>query len=248
MGLLTPIFCIGIVVAAIKFWPRRKSSPLALYLFCMSAPLLAGCLLYSLRTRVQPNWIAPAVLPAIALMALTLEPRRKWLTAGIGFGLAAIVLGHETRLIGEISGYSLPPELDPLRRVRGWKSAAETVEAERQRLTSDGKPCFVIGDHYGITSLLTFYTPAAKAAASQGPGIYCLAADEPTNQFSFWPGYSARQGESAVFVQKTDEPQAAPPRLQRQFESVTDLGMRRVYDDHGVVIRRIQLFACRNLR
>ena len=181
-------------------------------------------------------------------MALILEARRKWLTAGVVFGLAAIVLGHETRLIEEITGYSLPPKLDPLRRVRGWKSAAETVETERQRLTNDGKPSFVIGDHYGITSLLTFYTPAARATASQSDLIYCLSADEPTNQFSFWPGYSPRQGESAIFVQKTDEPHPPPPRLQRQFESVTDLGMRRVYDDHGVVIRRIQLFACRNLR
>ena len=248
MGLLTPIFCIGIVVAMIKFWPRRHKSPLALYLFCMSAPLLAGCLLYSIRTRVQPNWIAPAALPAVALMALTLEARRKWLTAGIVFGLAVIVLGHETRLIEEITGYSLPPKLDPLRRVRGWNSAAETVEIERHRLTNEGKPSFVIGDHYGITSLLTFYTPTAKAAAAENSGIYCLATDEPANQFSFWPGYSARQGESAIFVQKTDEPHPPPPRLHRQFESVTDLGMRRVYDDHGMVIRRIQLFACRKLR
>jgi hypothetical protein len=248
IGLLTPIFCVGIVVAAIEFWRRRQNSPLALYLFCMSAPLLAGCLFYSLLARVQPNWIAPAILPAVALMALSLEARRKWLTAGMVFGLAAIVLGHETRLIEEISGKSLPPTLDPLRRVRGWTSAAETVESERQRLTSDGKPCFVIGDHYGITSLLTFYTPAARAMASQNPGIYCLTADEPTNQFSFWPGYSARKGESAIFVQKTDEPHPPPPRLQRQFESVIDLGMRPVYDNHGVVIRRIQLFACRNLR
>ena len=248
IGLLTPIFCIGIVLAALKFWPRRQSSPLALYLFCMSMPLLVGCLLFSLRARVQPNWIAPAVLPAIALMAITFQGRRKWLTAGIAFGLAAVVLGHETRLIGEITGFSLPPKLDPLRRVRGWKSAAETVETERQRLTSEGKPAFVIGDHYGITSLLTFYTPTAKAAAARAPIIYCVASDEPVNQFYFWPGYSARKGEDAIFVQKTDEPHPPPRRLRQEFETVSDLGMRPVYDNHGVEIRRIQLFACRRLR
>ncbi|MGZ5019052.1 MAG: glycosyltransferase family 39 protein [Chthoniobacterales bacterium] len=250
LGLLTPIFCIGIIAAAFKFWARRQSAPLALYLFCMSMPLLAGCLMYSLRTRVQPNWIAPAVLPAIALMAITFESRqlRAWLTVGIAIGLAAVVLVHETRLIGELTGYPLPPKVDPLRRVRGWKSAAATVEEERQRLTSDGKPVFVIGDHYGITSLLIFYTPAAQAAVTSAPMIYCLDADEPENQFYFWRGYSAREGDDAIFVQKTDEPHPPPPRLLQEFETVDDLGMRQVYDDHGLEIRRIQLFACRRLR
>ena len=248
MGLLTPIFCVGIGVAAYKFWPRRQSSPLMLYLFCMSIPLLVGCLLFSLRARVQPNWIAPAVLPAIALMAITLQDRKKWLTAGIAIGLTVVVLGHETRLISEITGFSLPMKLDPLRRVRGWKSAAETVEAERQRLASEGNSVFVIGDHYGVTSLLTFYTPAAKAAATGAPMIYCISADEPANQFYFWPGYSARQGEDAIFVQKTDEPRPPPHRLQQEFEVVSDLGMRPVFDDHNREMRRIQLFACRRLR
>jgi len=214
----------------------------------MSVPLLAGCLLFSLRARVQPNWIAPAVLPAIALLAITLQDRRKWLTAGVAIGLAVVVIGHETRLISELTGFSLPPKLDPLRRVRGWKSAAETVEAERQRLASEGNTVFVIGDHYGITSLLTFYTPAARAGATHTPIIHCLSADEPTNQFYFWPGYSARQGEDAIFVQKTDEPRPPPLRLLQEFETVSDLGMRSVFDAHNREMRRIQLFACRRLR
>jgi hypothetical protein len=82
----------------------------------------------------------------------------------------------------------------------------------------------------------------------RAPSIYAISSDEPGNQFYFWPGYSNRKGESAIFVVKTDTPRAAPFRLQQEFESVTDLGMRAIYDQHRGEIRRIQLFACRRLR
>ncbi|HEX8678983.1 MAG TPA: glycosyltransferase family 39 protein [Chthoniobacterales bacterium] len=251
-ALITPIFFVGITAAAITLWRNKQRSPFALYLFCMSTPLLLGCALYSLVARVQPNWIVPAILPAIALMVVTFEPHRDrlrgWLAAGVGVGVLLVVLAHETMLIRRLTGYALPPKLDPLRRVLGWKSAAETVEAERRRLAAEGNPVFVIGAHYGITSLLTFYTPGARQADTRTPFIYSISSDEPRNQFYFWPGYSDRKGQDAIFVEKADAAGPPPLRLREEFESVTDLGLRAVYDKDRGEIRRIQLFACRRLR
>ncbi|HEV3409475.1 MAG TPA: hypothetical protein VG095_04230, partial [Chthoniobacterales bacterium] len=245
-------FFVGIVAAAVSVWRNKQRSAFSLYLFCMSVPLLLGCAVYALVARVHPNWPAPAILPAIALMVVTFDARREqlrwWLGAGVAFGLVLIVFAHDTLLIRRLTGYSLPPKLDPLRRVLGWKSAAEVVEAERRQLANEGTPVFVIGAHYGITSLLTFYTPAAREGATHSPYIYSISSDEPRNQFYFWPGYSERKGENAIFVTKSETPRPPPPRLQQEFESVTDLGLRPVYDKHRGEIRRLQLFACRGLR
>jgi len=43
-------------------WKFRREQPLWLYFFCMSTPVLLGHLIWSFHSRIQPNWIAPAVI------------------------------------------------------------------------------------------------------------------------------------------------------------------------------------------
>jgi len=253
--LLNPVYFVGALGASILFWKQSAHKPLLVFLFSMGAPVFVFYLLLSFHSRVFPNWIAPAVLPLFCLAAIHFEERRRagsphlqrWFITGLGLGLVAVILAHNTDLIGKISGRSLPPKYDPLRRVRSWTDTARAVQEARRQLLAAGKPVFIIGDHYGITSLLTFYLPEAKAAVANDPLVYFQHSDRPANQFFFWPGYQHRRGDNAIYVLTTDALRPAPASLRREFGSVKDLGLREIVY-HNRIFHRIQLFECRDLR
>jgi membrane-associated phospholipid phosphatase len=258
-GLLNPVFFIAMIWAALAFWRRHPADSRMIYLFSMGAPLFLCYWLFSFHSVVLPNWIAPSVLPLFCLTVIFWDAvwqqggRRvkTWLVAGLSMGLVAVVLVHESNLIQRLSGYALPPLKDPLRRVRGWSETARLVDAARQSLLAEGKPVFIIGAHYGITSQIAFHLPEARALISQAPLVFYLSSDQPDNQFYFWPGYRGRKGQNAIFVQDvslehpTEWP--PPPQLVQEFASVTSLGVYPArYRDR--VLRNVQLFACRELR
>src|SRR5207249_9171688 len=66
-ALLNPVFFVASLWAMAKFWKERQQRPLWLYFFCLGGPVFLGHWAYSLHSRVQPNWIAPAVLPMFCL-------------------------------------------------------------------------------------------------------------------------------------------------------------------------------------
>ncbi len=181
---------------------------------------------------------------------------------------------YQSNLIGKITGQLLPGEKDPLRRVRAWKPTAAFVETERKKLQAEGKPAFIIADHYGMTGLFSFYLPDAKAALKSEPLVYCVDSDKPQNQFYFWPQYdyrAQRKGQNAIYVTELDPyplergwlwkwvkrqpvnyaeippPCPKPPQMLKEFESVTDLGEHEIkFGDR--VFRRVHLWACYDLK
>jgi 4-amino-4-deoxy-L-arabinose transferase-like glycosyltransferase len=255
-ALLNPVFFVGLLWAAIALWRRPKRADLWVYLFSMGAPLFLFYLCFTFRARVQPNWVAPSVLPLFCLLLLYWDEKwtagwlwvRFWLIVGITLGWIIVVPLHDTQLIAKVTGKPLSWELDPLTRVLGWKETAQAVSQARVELQKEGKPTFIIGGHYGITSLLTFYIPEARTGLADTPLVYCESSEHPENQFYFWPGYAARKGQNAIYVAPVDRFNSQPPAaLERQFTSVTDLGVREVLH-RGRVFHRIHLFACRDLR
>src|SRR5207244_651120 len=96
---------------------------------------------------------------------------------------------------------------------------------------------------------LTFYLPEARAGLPGSPVVYVRTARVPKNQFYFWPEYryeQTRRGEDAIYVALNDKPEPPPEDLKAEFESVTDLGMRKILVDNRC-LHLIQLYACRNL-
>jgi 4-amino-4-deoxy-L-arabinose transferase-like glycosyltransferase/membrane-associated phospholipid phosphatase len=258
--------------------PRHKMSGLRLYFFCMGAPVFLGYWLWSFHSRILPNWIAPAVVPMFCLMVAYWDGRRRiakpFLAMGLALGFFAVAILFQSNLIGKVAGQLLPGEVDPLRRVRAWKPTAALVEGEREKLEAGGRPAFIIADHYGMTGLFTFYLPPARAALPARPLVYCVDSDKPVNQLFFWPDYdyrAQRQGQNAIYVTELDPyplepgwlwkwlthqkvgygkvppPFPLPPRMLREFESVTDLGEFEIKIGNRV-FRRLQLWACYNLR
>ena len=256
--LLNPVFLVASLWAGVAFWRRFRDRPLWLYLFSMGFPLFLGYWLYSFRARVQPNWIAPAMLPMFLLMVFYWESRwrsgcrpvKAWLIAGLLVTLPIVVLIHESKLAQKVAGRPLPEPIDPITRVRGWSEMARLVGVEREKLQAEGQPVFIVGAHYGITSLISFYLPESRAAVPTRPFVYFQSTDQPDNQFYFWENYAQRKGQNAIYARlmRINSPDSPPPdRLRAEFGSITDLGRREVFDQ-GRVIHAIQLFACRDLR
>jgi hypothetical protein len=174
-----------------------------------------------------------------------------WLAAGLGVGFTLVVLFHNTDLVQKATGRFLPVNLDPLHRIRVWDQVARVAGDAREQLLAEGKPVFIIADHYGMTGIISFYLPEAKACVLQEPLVYAQSSAAPENQFYFWPGYAGRKGENAIFINELNRnhplPDPIPSRLQSEFESVTDLGVSNVYY-HGQVCRPLQIIACRGLK
>jgi len=224
LGLLNPVFLVAALWAMLKFRklkPGAADSPkepsaipdrgLMIYLFCMGGPVFLGHWLYTLHSQVQPNWIAPAIVPMFCLMVLYWKHRWHkgapgivgWLRTGLILGVSAVILLHTPELVHKIVGQPLPADKDPLRRVRAWKATAELVSAARERLLAEGKPVFIVAHHYGITGLLSFYLPEARPSPRREPLVYSALGPRPENQFYFWPEYryhNFRRGQNAIFV------------------------------------------------
>jgi hypothetical protein len=282
LGLLNPVWLVGACWALVGVWRQRRSNPLGLYLACMGWTVFVGHLAYSFYSSIQPNWIAPAVLPMLCWMVIYWEGQwragvrgvKGWFIGGLVFGLTVAILLHDTDVIGGIAGHRLPGDVDPLRRVRGYKATADYVESARQKLLQEGKPAFIICDHYGITGLFSFYLAPARAALGGTPLVYYLASPMPNNQLYFWPEYRyehQRKGHNAIYVTEpgtarlergwvwrwltgkeerfSHEPPPLPPMpvLLKQFETVTNLGVHAILVD-GRIMKRVQLFECRNLK
>jgi 4-amino-4-deoxy-L-arabinose transferase-like glycosyltransferase/membrane-associated phospholipid phosphatase len=258
-GLLNPIFFVATVWAAIAFWRRGRYDPRQVYLFSMGAPLFLSYLLYSFRSRILPNWIAPSVLPLSCLMVIYWDARwrlgttriKPWLVSGLVLGLVAVLLCHDTNLITKLTGARLPVNQDPLHRVRGWSDVARAAGGARRALLAEGKPVFIIGDHYSMVGEIAFYLPEAKATVTGDPLIFYRSDSRAVNQFHFWPGYEDRKGQNAIFVRELDRdlprPGPVPREVAQQFESVTEMGITNVLY-HRRILWPIQIFACRGLR
>jgi 4-amino-4-deoxy-L-arabinose transferase-like glycosyltransferase len=250
-GLLNPIFFVAILWAGVGFWKHHRHEPLFLYTFSMGAPLFLGYWVYSLHSRVLPNWIAPSVVPLFCLMALYWERRKfvPWFMTALTIGLPMVVLLHDTDMIRRLTGEYLPAKADPLRRVRAWSDTADAVNAAREELAEEGKEVFVICAHYGLTGQMSFYIPEAKAAVDDVPLVYYRTSPKPSNQYFFRPGYRERRtGQNAIYVHETKKDlRPPPPELLAEFESVRSLGLREI-KYRGREFRRIELFACRNLK
>jgi hypothetical protein len=294
-ALLNPIFFIGILMAMIAVWRHTDRDSRKMYFFWMGAPLFLFYLAFTLHSRVFPNWIAPAILPLICLMVLfwhkywnKIIVRRCFLT-GVGIGITLTSLLHDTNLLGKLTGRHLPPKIDPLQRVRGWKATAEKVEEYRYALeTRQKKPAFLIGNHYGIVGQMSFYNPKARLQVRIDPLVYyhwgnrtALVTNEqnlrtevvlPENQFHFWPTYTNRVGQSAIYVQIVKDPglvegwipkwwsgetnyhrtdfdfNQPPEALRKQFKSIHHVGIVEIPYRDNRIIRRVRLFECLDLQ
>jgi hypothetical protein len=224
-------------------------------------------------------WFCLMVIYWDARWRLGVTRVKTWLKSGLLLGFVIVLLFHQTDLwsktfagrqalatllhvrpMGSANGLLadflteqyLPVHLDPLHRVREWDTTARVVNQARLELQAEGKPTFIIADHYGLTGQISFYLPEARTTIQGEPLVYCRSSRTPENQFFFWPGYTPRKGQNAIYVLELDRAEPtlkdAPTQLQAEFESVTHLGVSNVLYHDKFLLRPLQLFVCRGLK
>ncbi len=258
-GLQNPFFFLPTVWALFAFWRNPTRRPLAIYCFIMGASVFLFYFLLTFHSRVLPNWIVPSLIPFFCVAAIYWQNRwqagsraiKYWLYPAFIIGAVVVVIMHDTRLIARATGWTLPPGPDPTRRAEAWMETTRVVEAARQKLLQEGKPVFVIGSHYEMTGEITFHWAEARAGLPDHPLVYYQTSKKPDNQFYFWPGYTDRKGQNAIYLREVDyfrpEPRRPEGLLTEEFESITDLGLFTI-TKNGRPIRYIQMYECRNLR
>ena len=269
--LFNPFFFVAVIVAVVLFCRQSgrfetvteqdPDGTVLRYLLAMGAPIFLFYMAWTFRGRVQPNWIAPAVLPLL-LFALILGSRvsrdsgaGRWLgylfRAGLAVFAPVLILAHETNWVSKFAGRPLPANIDPLRRTRGFRETAAVVQEQYDRVALSGRPTYILCHHYGYAGELSFYLPAARArVGSPDPLVYVRRFDTPNNQLWFWPEYEYRNklGADFLLVFQSDEPLVMPvDELKAQFQQLEDLGEFPVLY-RGREFHRLRLFIGRGQR
>lgn len=187
-------------------------------------PLWGGMTLWSLHTRIYPNWPAMSYVAGIMLAACCLADliaaRRRdaaLLAAGtrttVWRRLAPVwaVLGVLTfGLVHAQDALPLPPQYNPATRLKGWADLGEHLDEVRRQLP-DPDRVFFFSDAYDMTASLAFYAPGQ-------PVTYCADFGRRMSQYDIWPSPADKVGWDAVLVRR-DGPRM-PPQLEEMFESV----------------------------
>jgi 4-amino-4-deoxy-L-arabinose transferase-like glycosyltransferase len=217
------------------------------YLLCQSVPLFLFFGLFALNDAGQPNWTAPGYCTAAILTGFFLKKfwncssllRRGFYASAI-FSLVCTAALHDTRPL------RLPPEIDPLARVRGWDVLSEKVLAAQKQHKAD----FILANHYGLVAALCWHLPGERG----GMRVYrSQTPDRINDQFSLWPNYFHRTGQSAILVVqlkkiRVGSTQRPPRSVRNQFESWEPIGEPFWVEQDSLRVAPYALFLMRNLK
>jgi 4-amino-4-deoxy-L-arabinose transferase-like glycosyltransferase len=219
IGLLTPfvfILAAGGVWIALRGAPAKSREPSVL-LVSLIGPMLVYFLFHSLHARVEGNWLAPAY-PVLAVLASHAAsqvselhgPLRSAMTLArqcalpVGFAFAAIA--YLQAFAGLLP---LDAAKDPTALMAGWSGLARQVDdIARQEHAS-----YVLTSSYGLTSLLSIYSPGAVPIVQFNERIRWLSFEEPRAGLFLQPG---------LYVSETNKDKSG--ELRRRFADVELVG------------------------
>ena len=137
---------------------------------------------------------------------------RRFAVAALGVGLVMSLVLVNTDAVRRL-GVHWPYHLDPGGRLRGWETAAISVNDLRHKIEREtGKPLFLIANKYQTASSLSFYLPEKRVDGAGHPPVYIPESQAIENQYSFWGRY--------------DEMTEPPVIARALLPKVTDLAKR----------------------
>jgi hypothetical protein len=210
LGVFGPIYFIAML--ALFAAPTRFGGAPARLLTAFAWPTLAIVTIVSLLSRAQANWAAPAYVSAVILV-VEAALRRGWrrtVIFSIALHLAAaIALFGGSELIAD-TGLRVPAKLDPLHRLRGWRTLGDAVSGELAvhpglRLMAD--------DREVVAALIYYVHPHPYGAVvwDPVPGI--------GNQWDLENNLSRHRGESFLAVTLHD----LAGEMRPEFAELTEL-------------------------
>jgi 4-amino-4-deoxy-L-arabinose transferase-like glycosyltransferase len=200
-GLASPILFVMLGLATWRGFRTRD----ARFVLAMVAAVSFGFFVYSaLRQRVEPNWPAPAYIPAVVLLAVTewKERGRKWLAGGV---VLAAVLSAVIYAQGFAPILPIAPRKDPIGRAFGWRDVADSADAAAEAASREtASPSWLGGDRYQEASELAFQIAG-------NPTAFAVNLSGRQNQYDLWPGFRdlAHRGDNLVLV-VDDSPEGTP--------------------------------------
>ena len=195
-GVYSPLVFGGMLAAVWWSCGVAKHSLKTRFLLAFAVPLLAMYFWLSFKQAGEANWTAPAMI-SLALLAVrqwheraqTSAPARIFAISALGVaaGLSLITLNPDSV---RALGIRLPYSLDPGKRMRGWRSAAQEIATVRRRIEQElGEETFLIANEHEVAAAIGFYLPEKRVEGAGHPPIYIPAQPYFEDQFSFWPRY-----------------------------------------------------------
>jgi len=225
-GLASPVL---FVLMAIATWRALRSRDGVRAMLAVTTLVVFAFFAYSaFRKHVEPNWPAPAYIPAAALAAATAWGERgaRWLRRG---WILAATLSGVVYLHAVVPVLPLPARRDPIAKAYGWDHLAARVAATRARVErTGGARVFVGADRYQDASEISFHlarVAGARAALASDPATFAVATNLSgrTNQYDLWPRLPdlARVGDHLVLaLDDGDELHGTARALAPHFASV----------------------------
>ncbi|HVU27373.1 MAG TPA: glycosyltransferase family 39 protein [Verrucomicrobiae bacterium] len=230
---VSPLFMAGIIVAAI-FLLKPNIDLRTKFLLSQFLPIYGLFMFFSLNSAGKPNWTVPALVTGIVFTTnfwYRLALRKPVCRCGIAVAFAVALI--MTTFLHIANFLPLPQKLDPMRRAQGWPDFATHIEKAR----SDYHTNLLIGSHYSIASLMSFYLP-------DQPTTYLPPGPYGSSQFSLWLTYRVTPDSRALFVASNTQ-QASLDTLHKQFKEI------RLIDDfwsehYRQKINHFYIFLCSN--
>jgi undecaprenyl-diphosphatase len=214
-GLVSPILFVMMAIAVGR--SLRRTTPPAAFTLAMVALVSFAFFVYSaIRQRVEPNWPAPAYIPAIALLAALpwSEAGKRWLGAGVALAAVMSVVIYAQAVTPILP---LRADRDPIARAFGWRELATTADSAARTTTAEThSQTWLGGDRYQEASEIAFYD-------SSHPTTFATNLAGRPNQYDLWPRFAdrARPGDNlAMVVDESTEPEGPVKELLPYFARV----------------------------
>jgi hypothetical protein len=178
----------------------RRGTPAPEFVLGAVAALSFSFFIYSaLRQRVEPNWPAPAYIPAVTLLAAARWSERgeKWFRAGVGLAAALSLLIYAQAVAPILP---LAPRKDPIARAFGWQELTSSAVILAHAVSdTTGHSTWLAADRYQEASELAFQAPGRAET-------FALNIAGRPNQYDLWPHFPdrAKRGDNMVLVLDDD--------------------------------------------
>ena len=219
-GLASPILFVMLAIATVRSLGRRASG--AVFTLGVVAAVTFGFFVYSAtRQRVEPNWPAPAYIPAIALLACTRwsVSGERWIRGGV---LLAAIVSAIIYVHALVPILPLAPSRDPVARAFGWGELARAADrAARAATAASGATTWLGGDRYQEAAELAFHVESH-------PTTFAINLAGRANQYDLWPGFPdrARTGDNLLLVLDDSEQPPGPVEQLAPFFAEVQRGSR----------------------
>jgi 4-amino-4-deoxy-L-arabinose transferase-like glycosyltransferase len=233
LGLVSPIL-FGTMAVAVVRAARSRERPIEQLLGIASLFVFLFFAMSASRRRVEPNWLAPAYLGGVILVASCVWTERAtaWVRSGVTMAavLSAVVYVHAVTPV-----LPVPPAKDPIARSFGWQDlAGAATRAAAEPGAAPGSNVWIAADRYQDASEISFY-------GNLGPRVFALNLAGRPNQFDLWPRFRdrARKGDRLVLaLDDTRDPHAAIVSLRPHFTSILLGELVELKRDDAVIGRR----------